>query len=102
MFQNLAVYFYQNVVASHEAYVREREGEASGRFHHLRTAIQCASVLFHFREHLTAPNKMTWREVYAACPDYRLIANIANTTKVKKVIANGRPYDVADLVKRGQ
>jgi len=81
MFQNLAVYFYQNVVASYEAYVREREAETSGRFRHLRTAVQCASVLFHFREHLTAPNKMTWREVYAACPDYRLIANIANTTK---------------------
>ena len=30
------------------------------------------------------------------------IANIANTTKVKKVVANGRVYDVADLVKRGQ
>jgi imidazolonepropionase-like amidohydrolase len=30
------------------------------------------------------------------------IANIANTTKVKKVVANGRVYDVAELVKRGQ
>jgi len=30
------------------------------------------------------------------------IANIANTTRVKKVVANGRVYDVADLVKRGQ
>lgn len=81
MFQNLAVYFYQNVVASYDAYVRERDSETSGRFRHLRTAVQCASVLFHFREHLSAPNNMTWREVYAACPDYRLIANIANTAK---------------------
>lgn len=81
MFQNLAVYFYENVVASYEAYVREREADTSGRFRHLRTAVQCASVLYHFREHLAAPNRMTWREVYAACPDYRLIANIANTTK---------------------
>jgi hypothetical protein len=30
------------------------------------------------------------------------IADIANTKNVKKVIANGRVYDVADLVKRGQ
>jgi imidazolonepropionase-like amidohydrolase len=30
------------------------------------------------------------------------IADIANTVKVKKVIANGRVYDVAELVKRGQ
>lgn len=30
------------------------------------------------------------------------IANIANTTRVKKVVANGRVYDVAELVKRGQ
>lgn len=30
------------------------------------------------------------------------IANIANTYKVKKVVANGRVYDVAELVKRGQ
>jgi Tol biopolymer transport system component len=30
------------------------------------------------------------------------IANIASTYKVKKVVANGRAYDVAELVKRGQ
>ena len=30
------------------------------------------------------------------------LANIASTYKVRKVIANGRPYDVAELVKRGQ
>ena len=30
------------------------------------------------------------------------IANIANTARVKKVVANGRVYDVAELVKRGQ
>ena len=30
------------------------------------------------------------------------LANIGNTVKVKKVIANGRVYDVAELVKRGQ
>ena len=30
------------------------------------------------------------------------IANINSTYKVKKVVANGRVYDVADLVKRGQ
>ncbi|HEX6162564.1 MAG TPA: amidohydrolase family protein [Vicinamibacterales bacterium] len=30
------------------------------------------------------------------------IANISSTYKVKKVVANGRAYDVADLVKRGQ
>jgi len=30
------------------------------------------------------------------------LADIANTYKVKKVVANGRAYDVADLVKRGQ
>ncbi|MEO7135322.1 MAG: amidohydrolase family protein, partial [Vicinamibacterales bacterium] len=30
------------------------------------------------------------------------LANIANTVKVKKVVANGRVFDVAELVKRGQ
>jgi imidazolonepropionase-like amidohydrolase len=30
------------------------------------------------------------------------IANIASTYKVKKVVANGRVYDVAELVKRAQ
>jgi Tol biopolymer transport system component len=30
------------------------------------------------------------------------LASIANTTRVRKVIANGRVYDVAELVKRGQ
>jgi len=30
------------------------------------------------------------------------LANIGSTVKVKKVIANGRVYDVAELVKRSQ
>jgi hypothetical protein len=32
----------------------------------------------------------------------RSAASTANTTKVKKVVATGRVFDVADLVKRGQ
>jgi imidazolonepropionase-like amidohydrolase len=30
------------------------------------------------------------------------LANIASTTRVRKVVANGRVFDVAELVKRGQ
>jgi imidazolonepropionase-like amidohydrolase len=30
------------------------------------------------------------------------LANIANTTRVRKVVANGRVFDVAELVTRGQ
>lgn len=88
MFQNLAIYFYENLVASYDAYVRERDADSSGRYRHLRTAVQCSSVLFHFREHLTAPHTMTWLEVYRECPDYRLIANIANTTKHSNLTKN--------------
>lgn len=88
MFQNLAIYFYENLVASYDAYVRERDADSSGRYRHLRTAAQCASALFHFREHLTEPHTMTWREIYNECPDYRLIANIANTTKHHQLTQN--------------
>lgn len=88
MFHNLAIYFYENLVATYDAYVRERDADTSGRYRHLRTAAQCANVLFHFREHLTDPHTMTWREVYDECPDYRLIANIANTTKHHELTQN--------------
>jgi imidazolonepropionase-like amidohydrolase len=30
------------------------------------------------------------------------LENISSTYKVRKVVANGRAYDVAELVKRGQ
>ena len=54
MFDNLAVTFYNNVVAAYDEYVAHRDLPEAGRDKHLRTAVAAATALYHFREHLPA------------------------------------------------
>jgi len=79
LFDDLVAMFYENVVAAYSAYATQREGSTAGRSGHLRASIEVATALFHFREHLPSPP--TRAQVVAACPDYRLIADVVNAAK---------------------
>ena len=81
MFDDLASMFYNNVVAAYGAYVTSRDSDLSGRSSHTRTAIDAATALFHFREHLPEAHAKTRAEVAAECPDYRLVADVVNAAK---------------------
>ena len=81
MFDDLASLFYHNVVSAYDQYVSVRDGNTSGRNRHTRTALETATALFHFREHLPSEHAKTRAQVVAECPDYRLVADVANATK---------------------
>ena len=81
MFDDLGALFMNSVVAAYDDYVAKRDATKSGRDKHLRAAIELATALFHFREHLPAQLAKSRTDVETACPDYRLIADVANATK---------------------
>ncbi len=81
MFDDLGALFMNSVVAAYDDYVAKRDATKSGRDKHLRAAIELATALFHFREHLPAQLAKSRKDVETACPDYRLIADVANAAK---------------------
>jgi hypothetical protein len=85
MFDDLGALFMNSVIAAHDEYVIKRDERKSGRDQHLRAAIGLATALFHIREHLPAQLAKSRRDIEAACPDYRLIADVANATKHAQV-----------------
>ncbi|MBA3676928.1 MAG: hypothetical protein H0W74_05925 [Sphingosinicella sp.] len=81
MAHDVAQWFYHHVVAAYDLYAQERDSPSSGRFKHRRTAIEAAIALFHFLEHLPPIAKLTRKQMDGACPDFVLIANVANAAK---------------------
>src|SRR5258708_2384538 len=55
----------------------------AGRNKVLRAAVEAATALFHFREHLPASLARTRSQAFLECADYRLIADVTNVTKHK-------------------
>ncbi|WP_438346312.1 hypothetical protein [Methylorubrum populi] len=101
MFDDTAGYFYENIIETYNNYIRERK-RPSGRFRHTRSAIELASALFHFREHLPKVHAQSRSDVEAACVDYRLIADAVNAAKhrvLNRVTPKGQPLiDSADRI----
>jgi hypothetical protein len=52
VFDDLASLFYHNVVSAHDHYATIRDENTSGRNRHTRAALEAATALYHFREHL--------------------------------------------------
>jgi hypothetical protein len=86
MFNDLANYFVHNVIAAHKCY-RSACSSSAGVYEHTRYAIEFATALFHFREHLPDPQKLSRIEVERRCPEYRLIADVANASKHQVITA---------------
>jgi hypothetical protein len=84
MFDDLAAYYHENVVS---AYVDHRDIKRSGiagRSRDIRSATIAAEALFHLREHLSA-HKPSRATIERQCPEYGLLADIANATKHKQI-----------------
>lgn len=90
MFDNLAVTFYNNVVAAYDEYVSHRDSAEAGRDKHLRTAVAAASALYHFREHLPASLNAAMKNLEQTWPDYALMQGVTNASKHRQV-TRGKP-----------
>jgi hypothetical protein len=81
LFDDLAAHFHEGPLTAYSDYVKLRDGDTSGRSQHLRAALETATQLYHFREHLPAGHKYSRSQVEGDCPDYRLIADVTNVSK---------------------
>lgn len=85
MFDDVAITFYNNVVAAYDEYVANRDATSAGQNRHIRSAVTAAIALYHYREHLPDTIKPGYRAAIQACPEYRLIQGVANAGKHKSV-----------------
>jgi hypothetical protein len=85
LFDDLNGLFYENLLPAYDAFRNSLRRNDSGRNVRLRTTIDAATALFHFREHLPAEHQKSRKAVTAGCPDYRLVADVANAAKHRDI-----------------
>lgn len=86
--------FHNNVLvpyASLRKFLKEQNQIGDGELR--RIVIECATALFHFREHLPTAQCLTRKYYEQYCPDYGLLADIANASKHHR-ISNNNPQVV--------
>ena len=88
MFDDLAAYYYDNVVTEFVDYRDTCKDGVAGRSRDLRRALVAATALFHLREHLPTSSAMSRRDVEQQCPDYALLGDVVNSAKHKKITQN--------------
>src|SRR5579871_662316 len=81
MNEEFQTFFHLRVRQPFEDYLRERKSLVSGRKRDIAAATEAAKVLYHLRERVPPPFDKTWDEVAAACPDYKLIRDVADAEK---------------------
>lgn len=94
MFDDLAGYFHENVIATFKEYKDQRSLPSSGTNRDVRLAIAAATALYHFREHIPASHQKSRTEISRTCPDYNLLGDIVNAAKHRK-ITRGSPTIVS-------
>lgn len=81
MFDDLAAYFYENVLSAYKEYIDCKGSGTSGKSRDIRSAITAATALYHFREHLPQTKQLSWKQVVSQCPDYKLLGDVVNAAK---------------------
>src|SRR5262245_11609619 len=81
MFDDLATYFFENVVRSFEEYLDIKNSGRVGRSRDIRAAVNAAAPLYHLREHLPPSLALSHASVSNHCPDYSLLGDIVNASK---------------------
>jgi len=102
MFDDLAALFEESALAAYLDYRDRSRSGVAGRSRDLRSAIEAASALFHFREHLPGTGALSRTETERRCPEYALLGDVSNAAKHRKltsVTPHGPPLvtSAADL-----
>lgn len=90
MFDDLAAYFHENIVASYMAYREIRDNESYGGSRDMRAAVVAATALYHLREHIPQPQRKTRNAIANECPDYDVLGDVVNAAKHRE-LDRGRP-----------
>ena len=89
MSDDLVIHFRDIVMGAFENYSQARQDTTSGRNRHLSSALELATTLYHFREHLPQNIRLSRGAVETACPEYRLIADVTNASKHGSLTRSG-------------
>jgi hypothetical protein len=91
MFDDLAAYFYENVVTPFEEYLEVKSSGKAGRNRDARVALTAATSLYHLREHLPPLHALTRAEISSNhCADYSLLGDVVNAAK-HRFVTRGSP-----------
>lgn len=90
MFDDLAAYFVENVLAAYREFGDSLRSEVYGESNDLRLAVNAAVALYHFREHFPSGAQKTRTQLAAICPDYDLLGDIVNAAK-HQTLTRGTP-----------
>lgn len=85
MFDDLKVYFYENVLDTYQKYLRIRRSAKLGKSNDLKAVLNISSILYHLREHLPVSRRKSYNDLVALCPDYEIIRDIVNLSKHKTI-----------------
>ena len=95
MFDDLAAYYYENVVLPFVEFRKLSGASSSGQSQDLRSALVSASSLFHLREHLPpairSGRTLKRSDVESLCPEYALLGDVVNASK-HKTLTGGTPH----------
>ncbi len=92
MFDGTRNFFVENVLPSYEEYIRQRQRPIAGESQDLRLAVNAATALYHFWDHIPVSDKQSREKLAASCPDYGLLDDIVNAYKHSKLDAKRHRY----------
>jgi len=81
MANNTRDYFTQNVLPACKAFFEARDENRFGEKQLVRLGTTASSALFHLREHVPEALRPSKKELERKCPEYGLIADVANASK---------------------
>jgi hypothetical protein len=81
MFDDVAALFHENVTIAYQDYIRGRTSTVAGRSQDLRLAINAATAIYHFREHLPEKVRPSRTQLEKKCSDYGLLGDVVNASK---------------------
>lgn len=90
MYDNPKWQFHEDLIASYNELVTQLNAGPFGMNKGLKAAVQAASSLYHFREHLPPGIKLTSSQVKSQCPAYSLLEDITNISK-HHALTRGNP-----------
>jgi hypothetical protein len=95
MFDNLEALFLENVLTAYNEFSTSIKSDTYGQSNDLRLAMNAATALYHFREHLPVANRKDRSALASICLDYDLLGDVVNAGKHRQV-TRGTPRVTSD------
>lgn len=85
MFDSLEALFLESALTAYNEFSKSIKSDTVGQSSDLRLAMNAATALYHFREHVSPASRKTRSALASICPDYDLLGDIVNAGKHREV-----------------